>query len=222
MAQNHRLPAALSPLAVATLLSLAATGLAGGLAGGVEPLQTTRVADGLTLPIYATHAPGDTQRLFIVEKTGTIKILDLTTEPPTVLATPFLDIDDRVINLPAGSVSTQENFGKGIMGMAFDPNYAANGYFYLHYYKPPDPAPVTGSDGVIARYQVTADPNIADHDSEFVLWTWDDQNNDHNGGSIDFGPDGYLYITMGDGGTQFDPENDAQNLNSMLDRKSVV
>jgi len=72
-----------------------------------------------------------------------------------------LDIDDRVIDL--GSPNP-ENFGKGIMGMAFDPNYFTNGYFYLHYYKPVDFDPIQGSDGVIARYQVTADPNVADHD----------------------------------------------------------
>jgi glucose/arabinose dehydrogenase len=175
--------------------------------GQVEALRTTRVAFGLNLPIYATHPPGDTERLFIVEKAGKVRILDLDTQ--TVLATPFLDIDAQVIT-PSGSVSAQENFGKGIMGMAFDPGYAVNGHFYLHYYR-------NDTDGVIARFTVTAaDPNVADPATEFVVWTWDDANNDHNGGSIDFGPDGFLFITLGDGGTQQDPENDAQNVNSMF------
>jgi hypothetical protein len=170
--------------------------------GAVENVRTDRVASGLTLPIYATHAPGDFSRLFIVEKTGRIKILNL--DAGAVNAAPFLNIDAIV----GGSAT--ENFGKGILGMAFDPDYQKNGYFYVHYYD-------TALQPRFSRFSaVPGNPDLADAATESLLLTFTDNNNDHNGGSIDFGPDGYLYITMGDGGTQNDPENDAQNLNSLF------
>ena len=121
----------------------------GGLAGaGIEPLTTVRVASGLNRPVYATHAPGDFSRLFIVEQRGVIKILDLATE--TVLATPFLNIDSLVAG-PANSFDE-----RGLLGLAFHPDYADNGFFYVNFTQ-------AGSGATnIRRYTVSGDPDVAD------------------------------------------------------------
>ncbi|MCH8006496.1 MAG: PQQ-dependent sugar dehydrogenase [Planctomycetes bacterium] len=158
----------------------------GAIAGaGIDPLTTVRVASGLNRPIFVTHAPGDSTRLFIVEQRGLIKILDLA--GGTVLATPFLDIDALVVNF-AG------NDERGLLGLAFHPNYQVNGLFYVNYIN-------NSSDTTIRRYKISGDPNIADASSGFTLMTLGQPFSNHNGGWIGFGPnDGYLYIATGDGG----------------------
>ena len=103
-------------------------------------IAATRVASGLDQPLYVTAAPGDTSRLFIVEKTGTIKILDLNTGQ--VLATPFLTV-------PVDTVSE-----RGLLGLAFDPDYASNGLFYVYRTSP-------GAENEVLRYQVSGNPNVA-------------------------------------------------------------
>src|SRR4051794_6870740 len=103
----------------------------------------TRVASGLSQPLFATAPPGDTGRLFLVEKTGQIKILDLTTGQ--VAATPFLDV--------SGQISVDGE--RGLLGLAFDPDYASNGFFYVDLINP-------AGDAEIRRYHVSADPNVAD------------------------------------------------------------
>ena len=164
-------------------------------------MATTRVASDLNLPLYVTHAPGDYGRLFIVEKPGRIKILDLVTGQINI--EPFLDID--------GDVAQGQNpsSDRGLFSLAFHPNYAATGYFYLHYIAQSD------FENTIARYQVSADPDIADVDSGQVLLKIGPLVGLHFGGWIGFGPDGYLYIPLGDGGPQEDPENRAQNLSEL-------
>ena len=130
-------------------------------------------------------------RLFFVRQSGQIRIYD----GAQVLATPFLDIESIV--LPNG-----EN---GLLSMAFHPDYAVNGFFFINY------SDLSG-DTVIARYQVSAgDPNLADPASARTLMTIFQPEPNHNGGQIQFGPDGYLYIGMGDGGGQNDPGCHAQN-----------
>ena len=160
---------------------------AGNPATGKDPLvepATDRVASGLTQPLYVTHAPGDTSRIFILQQNGVIRILDLGTD--TLLGTPFLDIDSRVIN--TGNE-------RGLLGMAFHPDYANNGLFYVDYSRNTD------GDNVIAEYAVTGDPNVADFASERILLMIDGLQDNHNGGWLDFSPfDGYLYISTGDGG----------------------
>ncbi len=160
---------------------------------GEIKLKTTRVASGLAFPLFATHAPGDASRLFIVEQAGLIKILDLTTN--SVLATPFLDI------------SSQVTFGgeQGMLGLAFHPNYATNGFFYVNY---------TGAGGAsfIDRYTVSLNPNIATTGSRLEIMTFAQPFANHNGGWIDFGQDGMLYIATGDGGSANDPFNNAQDI----------
>jgi glucose/arabinose dehydrogenase len=184
-------------LVAAVAASLASTALA-----QVPAVRTKRIASGLYLPTLVTHAPGDTSRLFVVEKRGTIKIIDLTTSPPTVLPTMFLNID------PLVSGGTSLNDEQGMLGMAFHPNYAENGYFFVFY---------TGPANTVRRYKVSAkNPNVADPNSALTLLSITDPFSNHNGGNMAFGPDGYLYIGTGDGGSGNDPQNNSQNINSKL------
>jgi len=154
-------------------------------AGAVAQLATVRVASGLNRPIFVTHVPGDETRLFIVEQRGVIRILDLTTE---TIHAQFLDINSLV-----GGPSN--NFDeRGLLGMAFHPDYATNGFFYLNYTN-------NSSNITIARYSVSVDPDKADPDSGQIILTINEPQSNHNGGWIGFSPiDGYLYIAVGDGG----------------------
>ncbi len=184
-------------------LALAAT----TAAAGPTPVTTIRVANGLTRPVGVFHAPGDTGRIFVIEKRGFIRIVDINTN--TVLPTPFLDVDALV----GGGTS---NFSEqGLLGMAFHPDYANNGLFYINH--------ITNSgDTVIAEYQVSANPDIADAASRRQIIFIDQPFSNHNGGCIKFGPnDGYLYIGMGDGGSGGDPGNRAQDLTNQLHGKML-
>lgn len=177
-------------------LSLAA--LAPLAPAGETPITTRRIASGLAFPTGVYHAPGDATRLFITEKTGRIKILNLETQQ--VLATPFLNLSSLISG--GGSTGSEQ----GLLGLAFHPDYANNGYFYVNY---------TGSGGAttIRRYTVSAtDPNVANASSGTTLLTIAQPFSNHNGGWIGFGPDGYLYIGTGDGGSANDPGNRAQNI----------
>ncbi len=173
--------------AFACLLLLPVAGVATPSHGGaVAPLSTVRVASGLNRPVFVTHAPGDETRLFIVEQRGVIKILDLSTE--TVLGTAFLNIDALV----AGPANTFDE--RGLLGLAFHPDYADNGFFYVNYTN-------NASNTTVARYTVSADPNKADSASAQLIIAISQPQTNHNGGWIGFSPnDGLLYIAMGDGG----------------------
>ena len=143
-----------------------------------------RVASGLSRPVYVTAAPGDAERLFVVEQhTGRIRILDLNTG--VVNATPFLDM--------SGLATGNE---QGMLGLAFHPDYASNGLFYVNF---TDTTRATN----IRRYQVSAgDPNVAHPASATTVLTYAQPQSNHNGGWLGFGPnDGYLYIASGDGGS---------------------
>jgi glucose/arabinose dehydrogenase len=140
--------------------------------------------------------PDGSGRLFIIEKAGRIRIL----ENDQLLETPFLDITERV---------RSNGNEQGLLGLAFHPQYQENGRFFVNY------TDVNG-DTVIARYQVSDDPNSADPNSEVKLLGVDQPFANHNGGVLAFGPDGYLYIGLGDGGSQGDPNGNAQNTNVLL------
>jgi uncharacterized repeat protein (TIGR01451 family) len=140
------------------------------------------------------------RRLFVVEKAGAIRIA---AAPDATFAPFFLDIEERVIS---------DGFEQGLLGLAFHPHYAENGYFYVNYTHD------TG-DGVVSRvsrFQVTANPNFADPDSEQILLQFEQPGSNHNGGALHFGPDGYLYIATGDGGSAGDPWNNAQDTAVLL------
>jgi cysteine-rich repeat protein len=158
-------------------------------------LTTVRIAVGLDLPLYVTSPPLDPLRVFIVEQPGTIRIH----RDGQLLPTPFLDIEERV------SCCGE----RGLLGLAFHPNYETNGRFFVDY---------TNNDGdtVIARYEVGPDPDGADPNSERILLVIDQPFGNHNGGQVAFGPDGFLYIGMGDGGSANDPQDRAQSDGSLL------
>ena len=154
-------------------------------------------ATGFTSAVEITHPVGDS-RLFVVQKGGIIKIVSPT---GVVNATPFLTI-------PAASLASGNE--QGLLGLAFHPNYATNGFFYVNYTRSGDGATI------IARYTVSANADVANAASATTLLTIAQPASNHNGGTIKFGPDGYLYIGMGDGGFGGDPDNRAQNINDNL------
>ncbi len=163
----------------------------------LQTLATELVADGFDVPVHLVSPPGDTERLFVVElKSGLIKII----KNGTVLATPFLDVSGDI-------VSTQNE--QGLFSLAFHPDYASNGYFFINY---------TGTDGAtfVMRYTVSSDPDIANPNSGKLIFTIGQPFSNHNGGMVAFGPDGYLYIGMGDGGSGGDPGNRAQSPLNLL------
>lgn len=152
------------------------------------------LVEGLLSPVSMTHA-GD-ERLFIVEQAGVIRVF----QAGELLDNPFLDIQEQV-----GSEANEQ----GLLGLAFHPDYANNGRFFVDYTD-------NSGDTVISEFRVSDDPNVADADSEQVLLNIDQPYENHNGGQIAFGPDGYLYIGMGDGGSQADPHGNGQSTDTLL------
>jgi hypothetical protein len=172
------------------VLGLLLTGLP-AFAQVVAPQLTLEpIATGFDDPVDIDHA-GD-ERLFITERDGYIWITDTS---GNTLASPFLDIDARVRS------SGQE---QGLLGLAFAPDYASSGRFYVNY---------TNNSGTttISRFRVSGDPNLADPASEEILLSIPQPYSNHNGGCLAFGPDGMLYIGLGDGGLFDDPGNRSQN-----------
>ncbi len=161
--------------------------------GGIQ--LTPVIAGGLASPTFVTHAGDGTNRLFITEQAGVIRVL----QPGGSVATIFLDIHTQVAS--GGE--------RGLLGLAFHPRYASNGRFFVYY---------TRGDGtiVIAEYRVSADPNVANTAGTVLLRIAHPINANHNGGMLAFGADGYLYIGVGDGGSANDPPNNAQNVNVLL------
>jgi glucose/arabinose dehydrogenase len=152
------------------------------------------VTSAVSQPVLVT-APDSDPRLFIVEKGGTISIV----ENGSLLGTKFLNISSLV------STGSEQ----GLLGMAFHPNYNSNGLFYVSYTD-------TAGDTRIMSYSVSSDPNLADPNSSSQVLFVDQPVSNHNGGNIAFGEDGYLYIGLGDGGGGGDPSNNAENPNNLL------
>jgi glucose/arabinose dehydrogenase len=200
-----------TPTALPSPTRPAATATQAAPGGGTVPEDTVSafpdptgftwapVVSGLSSPVDLTSVPDGSGRLFVVEQPGLVRIV----ENGALLPTPFLDVRDRV-----------ESGGneQGLLGLAIHPDYASNGFFYVNY-----TARQGGGDTVIARFAVSAgDPNLADPGSEKVLLGVDQPYRNHNGGGMAFGPDGYLYISLGDGGSANDPEGRAQSLDTLL------
>ncbi len=164
-------------------------------------VRVSRAFPNLTIanPTFLTSAPDASNRVFVTSRDGQIYVFPNSDAVTT--ATVFLDISARVHSI----------WEEGLLGLAFDPDYATNGYFYVHYIER------TRYDSVVARFKVSAtNANQADPQSELVLMRVDQPEGNHNGGMLAFGPDRLLYLSFGDGGGQGDPYNHGQNLGSVF------
>jgi glucose/arabinose dehydrogenase len=168
------------------------------------------VVDDLVSPLSLLVAPGDERRLFIVEQTGRIDIV----EDGRLLPSPFLDISDRLVRLDT------EYDERGLLGLAFHPDFAANGRFFVYYSTPAPPGapePVDHTDR-LSEFRVGLDADAADPGSETVILAFEQPQPNHSGGALGFGPDGFLYLGTGDGGGRGDadpghsPQGNAQDL----------
>ncbi len=173
-----------------------------GMSALAQPaLTSTLVVSGLERPIFVTHSygVGGFDRIFVLEKRGRIRVV----RDGNLLASPFLDIDALV---GGGTVDFSE---RGLLGLAFHPDYANNGKFYVNY---------TNNSGntMIVEYQVSANPDVADAGSARIMMVISQPFANHNGGWLGFGPDGYMYIATGDGGDANDPGNRAQDITGQL------
>ncbi len=160
-----------------------------------RPLDLEPAASGLVNPLYAISPPGDLERLFLVEQRGMIKIL----RNGSVLGTPFLNV----------TALTNGSGERGLLGLAFHPDYDQNGWFYISYTN-------TAGNTRVDRVNVSANPDVADAASRVNVFSNNQPFSNHNGGCIAFGKDGMLYIGLGDGGSGGDPGNRAQNPLNLL------
>lgn len=160
-----------------------------------QSINLVEFATGLTSPVEITNA--NDSRLFVVQQNGIIKIIQ---PAGTINPTNFLNISSKILF----------NGERGLLGLAFHPQYSTNGYFFVYYNN-------TAGNVVLARYSVNStNPDVADPNSEKILLNIPKPFANHNGGSIHFAPDGKLWVITGDGGSAGDPNNNAQNKNSLL------
>ncbi len=187
---------------LATLCFLAALLFTVTVAQEVSPtaISLQPFISGLTFTVFVTNAKDGSNRLFIIQKAGTILIVPPGASAP--LPTPFLNITSRV---------RSTEIERGLLGLAFHPNYASNGRFFVYYTR-------VGDFSIqIAEYHVSAaDPNVADPTETILLTIPHPTNSNHNGGTVAFGIDGYLYAGTGDGGSANDPPKNAQNIQVLL------
>lgn len=159
-----------------------------------QSINLEEFATGFTAPVEITHA--NDSRMFVVQQNGIIKIVQ---PNGTVNSTNFLNISSKI------------TYGgeRGLLGLAFHPQYATNGYFFVYYND-------TSGNITVARYTRSSNPDVADATTEKIVLNQPKPFDNHNGGSIHFAPDGYLWIVTGDGGSGGDPNNNGQNKNSLL------
>jgi glucose/arabinose dehydrogenase len=164
-------------------------------APAMDGVKLKMIASGFTSPVYITAPAGDS-RLFIVDQPGVIHIV----KNGSLLSRPFLNIKDRVA------------YGgeRGLLSLAFHPKYSENGFFYVNYTRRPD------GHTHVERYSATPDSDEADPASQKLILMVEQPHANHNGGHIQFGPDGMLYIGMGDGGSAGDPHNHGQDRSTLL------
>ena len=160
-------------------------------------LEAKLISGNFEKPLYVTNYPNDNEILLVLEQEGIIRII----KENNITKTPFLDISDRVHQplYPADEM--------GMLGIAFDPNFNENHFFYINYVN-------KDSYSIISRFKVNG--KLGNPKSEEILIKLKQPYPNHNGGSIEFGPDGYLYIGFGDGGSSGDPENRSQNLSNLF------
>ncbi len=182
------------------VVCLVVYGLSGPSAAQAQ-LRTVAYATGLTSPIAFEQDPSDPANQYVAEQRGVIRLI----RNGVVQATPFLDISSLVVCCGE----------RGLLGLAFPPNYGASGRFYVNYTR--------AGDGrvVVARYRRSVNPLVAESQGVSLVWSTGENTirhpfSNHNAGCMQFGPDGYLYIAQGDGGSGGDPENNAQNTSELL------
>ena len=163
----------------------------------IADLGVDLVLSDLDKPLYVRSMPYDNNSLLVVEQKGVIRLISSGERTKT----PFLDISDRVHNplFPGDE--------RGLLGFAFDPNFIKNGNFFVNYVNKEEQT-------IISRFNTLG--KLGDPASEYVLLTLDQPYSNHNGGCMEFGPNGYLYISIGDGGSAGDPENRAQDLSTLF------
>ncbi len=165
--------------------------------GQIPTIQRQAFLSGLSSPVYITNAGDGTNRLFVVQQRGLIKVV----QPGQTTTTDFINLASKV---------SQSGSERGLLGLAFHPDFENNSFFFVNYTRQSDGATV------IERYKATNNNTTGDINSGFPIITISQDFSNHNGGQIAFGPDGHLYIGMGDGGSGNDPNNRAQNVNSLL------
>ena len=167
----------------------------------IKQTDLALVAENFVSPIGVVAIPDNTGRLIVIDQVGKLYVIDA---GGNTLATPFLDVTSRMVDLNPGFDE------RGLLGVAFHPNYASNGRFFVYYNAPPragGPTPTTEWNNLarFSEFSVSAaDPNVANMSSERVFLEIDDPQGNHNGGTLVFGPDGYLYMSIGDGGAAND------------------
>ena len=168
------------------------------LFGQSVSITSKLIADGFKKPIFVTSHPKDANMLYVVEQAGRIKIIN----NGKVVDRPFLNIDEQVVN------PSRPGDERGLLGFAFHPEHARNGKFYVNY---------MNNDGytIVSEFSVLSKKS-ADQSTERILFELEQPYRNHNGGHMQFGPDGYLYISIGDGGKAGDPLNAGQDLNTLL------
>jgi glucose/arabinose dehydrogenase len=167
----------------------------------IKQTDLSMMADNFVSPIGVVPIPDNTGRLVVIDQVGKLYLIDASGNKIT---TPFLDVTSRMVMLNAGFDE------RGLLGVAFHPAYASNGRFFVYYNAPPragGPTPTTSWNNLarFSEFRVSAaDPNLADISSERIFLEIDDPQGNHNGGTLLFGTDGYLYISIGDGGAAND------------------
>ena len=171
-------------------------------------VELETIASGLTSPVGLANADDGSNRLFIVDQTGIINII----KNDELIAEPFLDISDKLVTLD----STYDE--RGLLGLTFHPKYEENGRFFIYYSSPKEGEGIN-HESILAEYHISENPNIADPDSEIIIYRINQPEANHNGGQLTFGPDGYLYIGLGDGGGAGDDHEiigNGQDINTSL------
>jgi glucose/arabinose dehydrogenase len=182
-------------IAVLAVVVCGAIAVGSSLAAGPGSLRLVRVVGGLERPVYATQAPGEPRRIYVLEQPGRIRVV----ENGRLRAAPFLDLRAQV-----------ESGGneQGLLGLAFSPAFARNGTFYVNYSLRGD------GDTIVAQYRARNGRVVAG--SGRTILRVDQPYSNHNGGNLAFGRDGRLWVGLGDGGAGGDPENRAQDMNTLL------
>src|SRR5687767_5086777 len=180
-------------------LSILTINVLGQSAPAPRTIRTQPFLTGLNMPLFITNAKDGTHRLFVVQQRGIIKVV----QPGTNVATDFINISSEV---------SQSLGERGLLGLAFHPQFSTNRRFFVYYTR--------ASDGAIeiSEYKTFENnPNLGDTSTKKIIITIPHaENTNHNGGTIEFGPDGFLYAAPGDGGGGNDPPNNAQNINTLL------